>query len=151
MSQREFGPALGASHRTASRWDAGKSSPAEHHLRLLVRLLAPVNPSLANEAAAHIGETLESLGFAAPSAQPATLAQSALAGPAKDLVDIVVCAAAEASDTPPRAMRSLLYVAFRRARQIGLTTEQVEQALAPEEEAPPKGKSGRGARGRGEG
>jgi DNA-binding transcriptional regulator YiaG len=29
MSQREFGPALGASHRTASPWDAGKSRPTE--------------------------------------------------------------------------------------------------------------------------
>ncbi|MGA2448776.1 MAG: helix-turn-helix domain-containing protein [Polyangiaceae bacterium] len=145
MSQREFGPALGASHRTANRWDAGKASPAARNLQRLAELLAPVNPALATEAAAHIGQTLESLGLVSPSSEAGAAAQSGLAGPAKDLVDIVLCAAAEAADTSPRAMRSLLYVAFRRARQVGLTTEQLEQALAPEKEA--KARSGRSARG----
>jgi transcriptional regulator with XRE-family HTH domain len=146
MSQREFGPALGASHRTATRWDEGTSIPYENNLRTLAELLLPVDRALATEAAAHIGETLESLGLAPPTPTPTVDATSAPARSAKDLVDIVVCAAAETSDSSPRAMRTVLYEAFRRAHQVGLTIEQVEQALAPEKEAP-KAKAARGSRG----
>jgi transcriptional regulator with XRE-family HTH domain len=128
MVQRQFGPALGASHRTATRWDSGESRLAEHNFRKLAELLAPLDTALATEAAAHIGETLESLGLAAPHS-PARPALQAT--PPEDLVDVVVCAAAEASDVSPRAMRSVLGVAFRRARQVGLTVEQVEAVLAP--------------------
>jgi hypothetical protein len=130
MSQREFGPALGSSHRTATRWDSGASVPFELELRKLAELLVPIDQELATEAAAHMGETLESLGLVAarPPAKPV-----APPTPPEDLVDIVVCAAAEASDVSPRAMRTLLYVAFRRANQVGLTVEQVERALAPAE------------------
>jgi transcriptional regulator with XRE-family HTH domain len=151
MSQREFGPALGASHRTASRWDAGNAQPTESQLRSLVQLLAPVNPELATEAAAHIGETLENLGLAPYAPQPAVSATAETLRSAKDLVDIVVCAAAEAADTSPRTMRPVLYVAVRRARQVGLTLEQIEQALAPEEDGrKSKAKGGRSSRDRGD-
>jgi transcriptional regulator with XRE-family HTH domain len=138
MSQREFGPALGSSHRTATRWDSGASVPFEPELRKLAELLVPIDQALATEAAAHIGETLENLGLveARPPAKPV-----APTPPPEDLVDIVVCAAAEASDVSPRAMRTLLYVAFRRAHQVGLSVEQVERALAPAE-AKPARKSG---------
>jgi DNA-binding XRE family transcriptional regulator len=137
MSQRQFGPALGASHRTATRWASGKARPAPWELRKLAELLVPVDMALAAEAAAHIGETLENLGLVAASPAPAA---SPGAIPPEDLVDVVVCAAAEASDVSPRAMRSALHVAFRRARQVGLTVEQVEQALAPVETKAPKRK-----------
>jgi transcriptional regulator with XRE-family HTH domain len=136
MVQREFGSALGASHRTATRWDAGKSVPAEHHLRTLTELLYPVDRALAAEAAAHVGETLESLGLEAPPAPPAPPIAPPKARPADgDLADIVVCAAAEATDVSPRAVRSVLYVAFRRACQLGLTVEAMERALAPPDTA----------------
>jgi hypothetical protein len=128
MSQRQFGPALGSSHRTATRWDAGLSRPSPPELRRLAGLLLPIDPALAAEAAAHMGDTLESLGLATPQ-PPAPLLAPATSP--HDLADIVVCAAAEASDVSPRTMRSLLHVAFRRAREVGLTVEQVEQALAP--------------------
>src|SRR5450631_3906080 len=65
MSQRQFGPALGASHRTASRWDTRRSSPSEGQLRRLAELLVPVDRALAEEAAAHVHETLEELGLVA--------------------------------------------------------------------------------------
>jgi DNA-binding transcriptional regulator YiaG len=39
MSQKRFGYAIGASHRTAARWDAGQATPAYHHLRQLAVLL----------------------------------------------------------------------------------------------------------------
>jgi transcriptional regulator with XRE-family HTH domain len=128
MSQNEFGLALGSSHRSATRWDAGQSRPSEAALRRLAELLLPLDAPLAAEAAAHTGDTLESLGLVAPQ-PPARVGPPPT--PPQDLVDIVVCAAAEASDVSPRSMRPLLHVAFRRARQVGLSVEQVEQALAP--------------------
>jgi DNA-binding transcriptional regulator YiaG len=129
MSQREFGYALGSSHRTATRWDAGQSSPADFELRRLVELLQPVNRDLAVECAAHLGETLVDLGLEAPPPPPP------LPFTTNDLVDVVLCAAAEAADASPRSMRSVLHVAFRRARQMGLDVRQVEAALAPPPEA----------------
>jgi transcriptional regulator with XRE-family HTH domain len=142
MSQSQFGLALGSSHRTATRWDAGQSLPGDHELRRLAELLLPLDVALATEAAAHTGDTLESLGLVSP--QPPPRPAPPLT-PSEDLVDIVVCAAAEASDVSPRSMRPLLHVAFRRAREVGLTVEQVEQALAPAsptgEKAPKAGPS----------
>ena len=132
MSQRQFGPALDASHRTASRWATGRSSPSDYSLRKLAALLLPVDRGLAEEAAAHVHETLEELGLVPPPPPP---------GPpppppkppvtAADLVDAVVCAGAEASDASPRALRPVLYVAFKRARELGLSVDDVEKALAP--------------------
>jgi transcriptional regulator with XRE-family HTH domain len=140
MSQAQFGLALGASQRTATRWDAGQSQPGLGQLRRLAELLVPVDAALATEAAAHLGDTLESLGLVAP---PSPQRPAPPAAPPQDLVDIVVCAAAEASDVSPRSMRPLLHVAFRRAREVGLTVEQVEQALAPPAaKAPPAKKKG---------
>ncbi len=36
-------------------------------------------------------------------------------------------------DTSPRALRPLLYTAFKKARQVGLSVEEAEKALAPDE------------------
>ena len=132
MSQRQFGPALGVSHRTASRWDTGRSSPFEPHLRALAALLVPVDRELAEEAAAHAHETLEELGLVAPPPPPGP-APPPPKSPvtANDLVDAVVCAGAEASDASPRALRPVLYVAFKRARELGLSVDDVEKVLAP--------------------
>jgi hypothetical protein len=137
MSQRQFGPALGVSHRTASRWDSGGSSPSDATLRDLAALLFPVNPDLAAEAAAHAHETLEDLGLVAP-APPTPPVPTVVRPPVtpQDLVDAVVCAGAEASDASPRALRPVLYVAFKRARELGLSVDEVEKVLAPAGKAP---------------
>jgi len=43
----------------------------------------------------------------------------------------VVCAVAELLDTSPRTLRPMLYTAFKKAREVGLTVEAAEKALAP--------------------
>src|SRR5579859_7114131 len=134
MTQKEFGEALGVSHRTATRWDAGKAEPADFQLRTLAGLLLPVSRALAVECAAQNHESLVDLGLEKPPAPPAPPPPPPPPPPlpytTDDLVDIVVCAAAEATDASPRAVRQLLHVAFRRARDVGLTVQQVESALA---------------------
>jgi transcriptional regulator with XRE-family HTH domain len=127
MSQREFGPALLLSHRTASRWDTGRAVPDAGTLRHLATLLVPVDLALAQEVAAHANETLEELGLVAPAPPPQAPRPPVTA---HDLVDAVLCAGAEASDASPRALRPVLHAAFRRARELGLTVDEVEAALA---------------------
>ena len=70
MTQAEFGPALGWSHRSAVRWERGHAHPTEESLATLASLLMPVDPELAAEAALAAGESLESLGLATPKAAP---------------------------------------------------------------------------------
>jgi hypothetical protein len=57
-------------------------------------------------------------------------------------VDAVVCVASEALGAMPNAVRGVLLAAFRRARELGLSCEEVEQALdaALRPAVPSKGK-----------
>jgi hypothetical protein len=126
LPHREFGPLLGSSLRTAERWAAQRSTPTPTQLAQLTRHVHARDPALAAELAAALGGSLESLGIVAPAA--ATIAAAA---PAARLVDIVVCAAAEAIDASPRAMRLALHAALASARSLGLDLATLEDALAP--------------------
>jgi hypothetical protein len=138
MTQREFGAAVGASHRTAVRWDAGHASPGPSDLRAMAALVLPHDRDLAIEIAASMHETLQSLGLEAPPPPPPAPLPPPLPRPAaEDLVDILVCAAVEATGQPPAAMRPLIYRLFKRAREVGLETRDVERALQPPPPAPP--------------
>jgi transcriptional regulator with XRE-family HTH domain len=137
MSQEKFGHAIGSSHRSAVRWDAGRATPAEHHLRTLAGLLHPGERALAAEVAAAIDETLESLGLEAPQppAPPAPSPPPSAALRPEDLIEIVVLAAVEQAGLAPATARQGLHAVFKRAREIGLTMEVAEKALRPP--APP--------------
>ena len=52
-------------------------------------------------------------------------------------VDAVVCVASEAFGVIPSAVRATLLAAFRRARELGLSCEEVEQALEKALKPPP--------------
>ena len=127
MSQRQFGVAVGASHRTAVRWAARQSIPAAHNLRNLARLLYPHDRVLAAEVAESIDETLQSLGLEAP---PPPEPPPAPTVRAEDLVDVLVLTAVETTGAAPAPMRTLLHAVFKRAREVGLTVETVERALS---------------------
>jgi transcriptional regulator with XRE-family HTH domain len=139
MTQKEFGEALNASHRTASRWDAGQSSPYTPQLRKLPAMVYARDAQLADELAAAVGETLESLGVVAPSPPPPPPPAPLPPLPSRLLVDSVVCAAADVLEVAPITLRSALLAAFRRARELRLGVDDVETALAPEETAPAPG------------
>jgi hypothetical protein len=96
-------------------------------LQALARSVYPHDAALASEIAAHSGATLESLGLVAatPAAPAFDDRQTRL------FVDAVVCAAAEALDVSPRAVRGVLHAAFARARETGLSIDVLERALAP--------------------
>jgi hypothetical protein len=127
MPHRAFGKALRASERTALRWAAGQSTMSVSQLRDLARLVYPRDATLAAEIAAAASETLESLGIVAP---PPPLPPPVAPRPDPNvLTDVVVCAAADALNLAPNAVRGALLAAFARARELGLTVQEVEGAL----------------------
>jgi hypothetical protein len=130
MSHRVFGQELGASERTAARWAAGHSALTVAQLSTLARLVHPHDPELASSLAASAGETLESLGIVAPAPAPA------LTLPPHVVADLIACAAADVLGSAPSAVRGALLAAFARARELGLSVADVEQALSARE---PKG------------
>jgi hypothetical protein len=134
MTQKQFGLALDASHRTASRWEAGKSTPFPTELRKLPAMVYPKDAQLAAELAALVGETLENLGLVKPPPPPPPLPPPPAPPPPLPtalLVDSVVCAAADVMHAAPATLRAALHSAFRRARELRLSVDDVENALAP--------------------
>jgi hypothetical protein len=132
MSQEQFGLAVGSSHRSAVRWDAGQATPAEAHLRTLAGLLHPRDRELAAEVAGHIDETLESLGLETPPPPPPPPAPpSPPPLRAEDLIDVVVLTAVEHTGSAPAVVRPWLHAVFKRGREMGLSMEAAEKALSP--------------------
>jgi hypothetical protein len=110
--------------------------PSYDQLQRLVGLVYPQSADLARQIAAAMGTDVVSLGVAPPPLPPPPPPPPP--APVEDVVDAVVCAAAEAIDVTPREVRPALIAAFTRARRLGLGVEAVEKAL---------GKAGAGAPG----
>jgi hypothetical protein len=133
MTHRQFGEAIGASERTSLRWASGHASVGTRQLRELAKLVHPRDTALAASLAEAASETLESLGLVPPPPPPPVLA--AVIPPAL-AVDLVLFAAAEALGAAPSAARGVLLAGFRRARELGLSVEEVEKALAARVSSP---------------
>jgi transcriptional regulator with XRE-family HTH domain len=130
VSQGKLGELLGSSRHTGQRWESAGSTPMPSQLHDLARMVHPSDPKLAAELAAAGQSSLEALGIVLPAPPPAAPAPPAKPPPPlEDVVDAVVCAAAEAIDVLPKAIRPALRAAFARARRLGLTVEEVEKAL----------------------
>jgi hypothetical protein len=150
LNQENLGKILGGvSRRTVWRYQGGHSRPQAHELHGLARHVFLVDASLAGQLAAASGATLESLGLvvALPKAEatPVSLAPAPMDPvQARLLADAVVCAAAEALDVSPRVIRSVLYTAFVRASETGLSMDAIAIALAPPPVDGAKGKAAKG-------
>ena len=136
MSQEAFGRLLGVSRRTMVRWQGGRHGPPFQDWIAIVRHVHPRNAALAAEIAQELGETLVSLGVEAPPAPvmqvaPAEMPPARPVPPLGDLVDSIVCAAAEAIAATPQAVRPALLAAFERAASVGLGVDDVRGALRP--------------------
>jgi hypothetical protein len=126
LTQETLGELLGVSRSTMVRWQGrGVGSLLPSQVATLVQALAPRDLALAEAVAAHHHVTLESLGVTPPGeprrAEPG--ANTAL------VVDAIVCAAAEAMNQPPGALRLALVAAFERAKALGLSVDDVLGAL----------------------
>jgi transcriptional regulator with XRE-family HTH domain len=123
LTQETLGDLLGSSRRTVQRWDRGHALPMKEQLAKLAAEVYPLDAQLAEKLAKEAATTLEELGVVTPVPPPPPPA------PPPYLTDTVVCAAAEALNVPPPAVRPALLAAFRRAREVGLKVEDVEEAL----------------------
>jgi len=133
MTQAQLADLLGSSKRTVQRWETSRAHPYAPDLTKLARHVHPHDAEVAAELAAAMGQTLESLGLVVPPPPPPPLQPPLPAGPPPMprhlAVDAVVCVASEALGAVPNAVRGVLLAAFRRARELGLSCEEVEQAL----------------------
>jgi hypothetical protein len=121
MSHGQLAELLGSSRRSVSRWVAEGTWLVGDQATTLARAVHRGNRPLAARFAALAGRTLPELGLDASS--PVS------AAPTTKLLDAVVCAAAEAMDASPRAVRPALLAAVRCAREVGLTLETMEELL----------------------
>jgi hypothetical protein len=132
------------SRRTVLRWYANKALPGPHNVTPIIAALHPQHRDLAAKLADHLGQTLAALGFAAPEVAqkapppaapvpPATPPPPTARAfpPAELLVDSIVCAAAEALNTTPAAVRPIVRAAFARARGLGVSIREIDDALSP--------------------
>jgi hypothetical protein len=129
LTHRSAGELLSMSARSSQRWASGGGVLLPDKARMLATLTYPVDPELAAELAYEGRTTLEALGLVPPPAPPAPAPPSAPRFAAEDVVDSIVCAAADAMDVKPAAVRPALLAAFRRARRLGLAVQAVEDAL----------------------
>jgi len=135
-SQQGLGKLLGVSRRTMVRWQGGRGGPSYDTWLVLVRHVYRASRPAAAEIAQELGATLVSLGLEAPPAPvdpsaPPAGAPLRAAPAVGDLVDSIVCAAAEAIAASPQAVRPALLAAFERAASVGLAVDDVRAALTP--------------------
>ncbi|HEY3820796.1 MAG TPA: antitoxin Xre-like helix-turn-helix domain-containing protein [Polyangiaceae bacterium] len=141
FQQGELADLLGVSRRTVQRIGGRDGTVHAQYMHVLARAVHAKDPELAAALASEGGKTLETLGLVspavAPPAAPPVHAVTPEAPPARPLpptrlmVESIVCAAAETMQTPPAAVRDVLRAAFARARGLGLTVEEVDEALSP--------------------
>ncbi len=133
-SQEELGKKLGVSRRTITRWMRRESYPSPLEWANLARLVYPRNRDLAVQIASGLKETLVTLGIEAPPPPPppppAPPPPPPLP-PTRDVVDSIVCAAADAIDVTPRAVRPAVVAVFDRYASLGLSLAQVLAELRP--------------------
>lgn len=108
---------LGCSTKTIGRYYARGGVLLPHHWETLARVVHPRDPQLAAELAKSAGRTLAEMGLErAPTRE--------------HLVDSILCVAADALQTTPRAMRPGLAAALERMTALGLTAEEVLATMA---------------------
>ena len=135
LTQGDVAKACFVARRTVARWESAHSTPTVEQLRKLARMAYPKEPRLAAELAAEGDTTLEALGLVAPA--PAPPPPPRAFPPVPLLVEAVVHVAANVLAAQPEAdpvalARAILYAALERARELGLTTDEMRAALAPE-------------------
>ncbi len=115
LNQRQLAETLGVSTRTLARWRETHGGAPDSVLQRLAVLVHKVDPKLAAALAVEGRATPAALGLAPSVTIP--------------VVDLVVCAAADALDMSPRAVRPAVVAAFKRALAVGLDRQAVVSAL----------------------
>jgi transcriptional regulator with XRE-family HTH domain len=138
LNQKQLGALLGLSSRTIGRWYRGGGGLYPGACEKLARATHPLDAALAKDLAARGGTSLVALGLEKPPA-PSVVKGELTPLPAH-LADSIVCVAAEAVETTPKAMRPALVAAFERALALGMTAEEVLGAMKAGKKEPPSRK-----------
>jgi hypothetical protein len=128
------------SPRTITRWWSKESGPSGDQILTILRAVHPKDATVSAQLATQLGHTLETLGVVVrpPPAPPAPppLPVPPPRPEADLLVEAVVCAAADALESTPAAVRPVLRAAFARARKLRMTVEDIDEALSPTQGLP---------------
>ena len=140
LTHRAMAELCGTSQRTVQRWFSGGSLPSHSQVHALARAAFPRDARLAEALAQEAGTTLVELGLVPSPAPPVPVVP---AGPPPRpfppvalMVDSILhaatqSAAAHAADpTSHQAILEITRAAFSRARGLGLSVEEVHDALA---------------------
>jgi hypothetical protein len=142
VSQRELGELLGASRRSIIRWQQRGTILLARSWEELARACYPHDRDLAAQCAAYAGQTLEGLGLERPPSPPQAPAPPPLPSPvasapsrprpaAGHMADSVVCAAAEAMQVTPQAIRPGVLAVLERVVGLGMTAQEALEAMSP--------------------
>jgi transcriptional regulator with XRE-family HTH domain len=145
ISQEELGKELGVARRTMLRWMGGQTTPSTDALQKLACMVHPRDPGLAERFAAEGGTTLEALGLVvarpAPAPLPAALEPPRTPArpfpPVRLMLNAILFASTEASKASSGDVRTVLAAAFECTCGLGLTVEEVADALAGRDAATP--------------
>jgi len=134
LTQEGLGRLLGYSRRTIIRYQQRGGLLLPSHVETLARACYSKDRAFAAMIAARHGTTLAQLGIEAPAPPPAPAATTTArsTSPSSRLLgDSIVCAAAEAMQSTPQAIRPALVAAFERALALGLDATQALAAITP--------------------
>ena len=123
LQQKQLARKLGITSQTIGRWEKGTRGPTKKTLRELVTLFQPIDEAATLRLVEARGTTMQELGFG----HMATTATVSL----RHAVDAILLAGAEASDVPAVHVRAIVGAAVRRAREMGLSLETIDQGLTP--------------------
>jgi hypothetical protein len=140
LSGTDLARLLDVSRKTISRQTAGRSPIDGSSLGALAPHVHARDPALAERM--HAYAVADSAHHAVPAPPPLPVSAPPAAPPvppapreavatARLRVQAVLCVASHAMDASPRAVRRALLAAFRHARELGLTFEDVERELRP--------------------
>jgi DNA-binding XRE family transcriptional regulator len=151
LSQDELAEKLEVSRRTVIRWATGQAHPSASQLHVIARMVHPLDEDLAELLAIEGGTTLASLGLVTPAPPPPVPVPPSPEPqpppprpfpPVRLMLHAVLHAAQNAATAPPEDVRAIVAAAFAITRGLGLTVEELDDALAgreaPEPEAPAK-------------
>jgi hypothetical protein len=139
LTRRTMADLCGTSPRTVQRWFGGGSTPSHGQVYALARAVFPRDAQIADALAQEAGTTLVELGLVLP---PAPVVAAQPPGPPPRafppvalMVDSILHAATqsvEAHAADPASHQAVLEItraAFARARGLGLSVEEVDEAL----------------------
>ena len=135
VSPADLARLLGVSPKTVWRWLGRRTTMATQHLGALALLVHPHDAALAARIHAFASAWLIERGFEPPEPLPVpvdtTPKVEAPVLPMRLRVETVVYAACKASNTTPVVATRAILAALRRAREVGISVDDLERELEP--------------------